>query len=266
MSVYYADYGIIKHVPRDLVTLEQAAKELKVSPRRARAMVQSGLLQAEKFGNRWAVTIDALDHAANNLTGLAGRPFSESTSWRIIQDGLAKQKGLDSKEIDRLRRRLRTRAKHCDYYTHPGVAKRAELDPRVVVGGQVAAIAAGAPIDDSGSRDFYIREDELGSFVSEYSLRAVATGANLHLHVVNVNDWPFESGCHLADPFVAWLDLADRSERSATTLLDRLVGGRLVARDSASSLSTCSCCTEFDPCQGLPSNRIDKGWMSQLSL
>lgn len=213
------------------MTIEQAAKELMVSPRRARAMAQSGLLRAEKLGNRWAVTIDALDHAANNLTGLAGRPFSQSTSWRIIQEGLAEHNGLDSTDIDRLRRRLRSRAEHRDYYMHPGVAKRAELDPRVVVGGQVAAIAAGVPIDDSGSRDFYVREDELASFVSEYSLRAVAAGANLHLHLVNVNDWPFEIGCHLADPFVAWLDLADRSERSATTLLDRLVGGRLVARD-----------------------------------
>ena len=231
MSVYYTDCGTIKPMPRDLVTLEQAAKELKVSPRRARAMVQSGLLQAEKLGNRWAVTIEALDHAANNLTGLAGRPFSESTAWRIILDGLAKQKGLDSKEIDLLRRRLRSRAQHRDYYVHPGIAKRAELDPRVVVGGQVAAIAAGASVDDSGSRDFYIRGDELDDFVNEFSLRAATAGANLHLHVVNVNDWPFENGCHLADPFVAWLDLADRSERSATTLLDRLVGGRLLARD-----------------------------------
>lgn len=194
-------------------------------------MVQSGLLQAEKFGNHWAVTIHALDHAANNLTGLAGRPFGESTSWRIIQDGLTKQKVLDSKEIDLLRRRLRSRAQHRDYYIHPGVAKRPELDQRVVLGGHVAAIAAGASVDDSGSRDFYIREDELDSFVSDYSLRAVATGANLHLHVVNADDRPFESGCHLADSFVARLDLADRSERSATTLLDRLVGGRLVARD-----------------------------------
>ena len=218
-------------MPRNLLTLEQAAKQLNVSPRRARAMVQSGLLQAEKLGNRWAVTINALDHAANNVTGLAGRPFNESTTWRIIRDGLARQKGLDSKEINLLRRRLRSRAKHRDYYIHPGVVKRAERDSRVVVGGQVAAIAAGAPVDDSGSRDFYIRGDELDSFVSEYSLRAVAIGANLHLHVVNVSDWPFENGCHLTDPFVAWLDLADRSERSATTLLDRLVGGRLVARD-----------------------------------
>jgi excisionase family DNA binding protein len=213
----------------ELLTLNEVAERLKVSRRRVEAMVQSKQLAADRLGWQWAVSVEGLRAVENNMLRSAGRPLSELTSWRIIGEGLGKHEKFDRDDLDLLRRRLRTRARHVGYYVHPGLLKRIEGDFRGVLGGRSAASDAGAPVELSDSIDVYIREDERPRFVKDFAARPTFVGANLFLHVVENEVWPFESDCHFVDGFVAWLDLADREDRAADTLLDRLVGGRLYA-------------------------------------
>ncbi len=214
---------------RELLTLNEVAERLKVSRRRAEAMVQSKQLPADRLGWQWAIPVEALRAVENNMLRSAGRPLSELSSWRIIGEGLGKYEKSNRDDLDLLRRRLRPRACHVDCYVHPGLLKRIAGDFRGVLGGRAAASDAGAPVELSDSIDVYIREDERSRFVKDYAVRPTFVRANLFLHVVENEAWPFESDCHFVDGFVAWLDLADREDRAADTLLDRLVGGRLYA-------------------------------------
>ena len=52
---------------------------------------------------------------------------------------------------------------------------------------------------------------------------------NLHLHVVDDSAWPFAEDQRYVEGWAAWLDLADGGDRAADRLLDRLMGGRLIA-------------------------------------
>lgn len=213
----------------ELLTLNEAAERLKVSRRRVEAMVQSGQLPANRLGWQWTVSVEGLRAVENNMLRSPGRPLSEISSWRMIKEGIVKYKKSDRDDLDILRRRLRSRARHADYYVHPGLLKRIEEDPRGVLGGRSAASDAGAPVESSESVDVYIRGDQCARFVKDYAARPTFVRANLFLHVVENEAWPFELDCHFVDGFVAWLDLADREDRAADTLLDRLVGGRLYA-------------------------------------
>lgn len=192
-------------------------------------MVQAGQIPANRLGWQWAIPVECLRAFENNGLRSAGRPLSEVSSWRIIRKGLGAHQRSGKDELDRLRRRLRSRACHIDCYVHPGLLKRVEKDQRGVVGGRLAASDVGAPVESSDSLDVYIREEERFSFEKDYAVHPTFVGANLFLHVVGSEAWPFEQNCRFVDGFVAWLDLADRQDRAADTLLDRLVGGRLHA-------------------------------------
>jgi len=213
----------------ELLTLTEVAKRLNVSRRRVEAMVQAGQMPANRLGWQWAIPVEGLRAFENNGLRSAGRPLSEVSSWRIIREGLAAHQRFGKDELDRLRRRLRSRARHIDCYVHPGLLKRVEKDQRGVLGGRSAASDVGAPVESSDSLDIYLREEDRSSFEKDYAVHPTFAGANLFLHVVGNEVWPFEQSCRFVDGFVAWLDLADREDRAADTLLDRLVGGRLHA-------------------------------------
>jgi len=209
----------------DLMTLEEAAVELGVSRRRAQALVQSGALPAERVGARWIVSAEKLRWAEHNLWREAGRPLSQRSAWRLMKQ-VRTTEPMSGPELDRMRRRLRSRANHLSMYVHPSQIARVRESSDVILGGRDAAQVAGAPIDISDKTDAYVRASSVEEIVREFAARPVSDEANLVLHVIDDHLWPFDPAQRYVDAWVAWLDLADSRDRAADTLLDRIVGGR----------------------------------------
>ena len=98
----------------------------------------------------------------------------------------------------------------------------------MVLGGREAALEAGAAVD-LGDPDIYVKESDAAGVFDVYGATLAVVNPNLFFHVVSDEVWPFPPGQRIADPFVGWLDLEDRQDRGAVTLLDRLLGGRIRA-------------------------------------
>ena len=82
---------------------------------------------------------------------------------------------------------------------------------------------------DAGEVDAYIRKPDVDALVRELRAREAFDQANAHVHVVADEVWPFEPGQRFVMPWVAWLDLEDREDRAAVTLLERIGGRRIHA-------------------------------------
>jgi len=188
-------------------------------------MVLSGRLSAERVGRQWVTTPEAVRRAAG-LRSPGGRPVSPKRAWKLI-DGLPADVAGGHTGLDRLRRKVRPRANHATVYVHPGAVAR--LLDHGVLGGLDAAAAAGAPVDVETVHDVYLRASQAPGLLEAVGARPTVDGANVYVHVVDDEVWPFAEGHRTAGPWVAWLDLADREDRAADTLLDRLIGGRLRA-------------------------------------
>jgi len=211
-------------MPGNLLTLTEAAERLGVSRRRVDALVLAGQLAGERVGRQWVVPAVAVRRAEHTRWRAPGRPLAQLSAWKLLAAGPSKDV-----ELDWTRRRLRARARHREFYVHPGMLARLRDDARLVLGGREAASAFGAPVDSGEEFDAYVRAGQLEAFLEEYVATEVVEGANLHLHVVEDAAWPFDDDSRLAGPWVAWLDLADRQDRAADALLDRLIGVRFDA-------------------------------------
>ncbi len=229
MVVYYSKVGTINAMPGDLLTLEEAAVRLGVSRRRAQAMVLKGQLPAERIGHQWAVPAPSVRAVDRNMWREPGRPMAQASAWKLFDHGKMLGAFSDPADLDRLRRRLRSRARHLELYVHPSLLRRLQEDPRAVIGGRPAAGHLGVPVDEGSVVDAYVRASEKHNLLRELTAREVVEGANLHLHIVDDAAWPFAEDRRYVDGWVAWLDLADAQDRAADTLLDRLKGGRVFA-------------------------------------
>ena len=210
----------------DLLSVAEAGKILGVSRRRAEALVLSGALPAQRVGSQWVIRGTALRQAEHNLWREAGRPMSQKTAWARLDHEPSFAQPSRS-ELDRSRRRLRARAEHVSLFVHPREIEKGTFFHVGVLGGRYAAIAHGVPIDEDGIVDLYLRSSERKNLLNRASGRIVSDSANLILHIIDDDCWPFEEQVRVVSPRVAWLDLADRNDRAADTLLDRLVGGRV---------------------------------------
>jgi len=210
-----------------MVPLDEAARRLGVTHRRVQALVSSGQLPAERAGFQWLVPVTGLRRYQHTSVRRPGRPLTQAGAWTELADSPILQ-SRSASERDALRRRFRPRAQHRDFYVHPGALDMLRSDPGVVLSGRDAAAEAGAPVDAS-EIDAYIRERDSDALIGRVRARAAFDEANVHLHVVADDDWPFEPGKRFAPPLIAWLDLEDREDRAAVTLLDRLTGGRIRA-------------------------------------
>jgi hypothetical protein len=192
-------------------------------------MVLNGQLPAERLGRQWVVaaaSVRALDHT---MWREPGRPMAQSSAWKLMESGATFDGSHEIDDLDRFRRRLRSRARHLEFYVHPSLLQRMSDDDRVVLGGRAAAVHLGAPVDVADSIDAYVRAGDEKELLHEHAASEVSEGANLHLHVIDDAVWPFHWGQRHVDGWVAWLDLADGRDRAADTLLDRLMGGRVIA-------------------------------------
>lgn len=207
------------------LTLDEAGERLGISRRRVQAMVSSGMLSAEKRGGQWFVASAAVRIAGHNRRAHPGRPLTASTAWdrieRLADDGrLLAAKG----QLDDVRKRLRPRARHLSFYVHPGLLADLRRHQAVVLGGR-DAIEASVPVDPVDV-DLYVKESDAGGVLDEVLARPTSGNANVFAHIVADNTWPFHPGQRHVSPWVAWLDLEDRQDRAAVTLLDQLLGGR----------------------------------------
>jgi excisionase family DNA binding protein len=216
-------------MPGDRLTLSEAAEKLGVSRRRAQALVLNGQLPAERIGHQWEVSAASVRAVDHNMWREPGRPMSQSSIWKQFDQGKALSIFRQSADLDRLRRRLRSRARHFELYVHPSMLRRLKEDGRVVIGGRPAAERLGIPADESNAIDAYVRASDKDHLMLQFAARGVDEGANLHLHVVDDAAWPFIGEQRHVEGWVAWLDLADGQDRAADTLLDRLMGGRSLA-------------------------------------
>lgn len=207
------------------LTLAEAAGRLGVSRRRVQAMVASGVLAAERRGVQWFIPASALRTIEHNRELRAGRPLSPRTAWECIQRlGTDGPRLAATGELHAFRRRMRRRARHRAYYVHPGLADELRRHSGVVVGGRDAA-AAMVPVDP-GDLDIYLPDSAAEAILTEVGARPAVGNANVFVHLVADTAWPFGPAQRHTDPWVAWLDLEDRQDRAAVTLLDRLIGGR----------------------------------------
>lgn len=111
---------------------------------------------------------------------------------------------------------------------HPGLLDALRHAPGVVLGGRDAAGVAGAPVDPVAI-DVYLKESAAEGALDAVGAVPAFGNANVFAHIVEDDSWPFDPGQRHVDAWVAWLDLEDRRDRAAQTLLDRLIGGRLRA-------------------------------------
>lgn len=213
-------------VVEETLTLEEAGRRLGVTRRRVQAMVSSGSLPADKRGAQWFVSASALRGAAHNRASGPGRPLTARTAWeRVERLALDGRRLAAQGQLDEFRKQLRPRAAHLSYYVHPGLLDELRSQPGVVLGGRDAAAAAGAPVGPI-ALDLYVTEGKAGELVEAVLAKPAGGNANVFAHVVAEGAWPFHAQQRHTSPWIAWLDLEDRQDRAAVTLLDRLIGGR----------------------------------------
>ncbi len=76
----------MSHMPSNLVSLSDASSILGVSSERVRQLVVAGDLPAQRFGNAWAVPMDAVV-ARRHASRSGGRPLGAVRAWcEIVRD------------------------------------------------------------------------------------------------------------------------------------------------------------------------------------
>ena len=204
----------------EYLSLDEAARALDVTRRRAQALIEKGQLRAHRVGGRWLV--EAADvHQRRRTVAHRGRPLNASTAWNQLEHATLPR---DDNEQDAFRRRVLTRAEHREAYIHPSLIAEFRHDERHVLGGRDAADAAGLPVGTTDDDlDVYLRAADLDELTTTHVVRFDAAKANLHLHVVPVGAWPFTVDQRFAPLLVAWLDLADRGDRAERLVREQLL-------------------------------------------
>lgn len=201
--------------------MQQAAARLGVHRSRVEALIQAGSLPATRAGSQWVLEgrdVDLFDHVRPRRRG---RLLSAAAAWVRVNEPILERSGLDV-----ARRELRSRSSHEPMYVHPGLLAEAVGDSAVRLGGRDAAIDAGAPIDQDGVHDVYLPASAAPGWLDRWRARPERAQPNVWLHVVPDDAWAEVPECRYLGLVVAWLDLADRLDRGADVVLDRLAGGR----------------------------------------
>jgi excisionase family DNA binding protein len=221
------------YVVREMLTVNEAALELRVSSRRVVAMVDAGVLRGIKKGSQWLIPSESIEFYSHTSLRQRGRPLSERAAWEVISH-FDRYAADDDAALDRYRRLAHSRALHLQFFAHPQTLRQLScVDGRfdgvvhpggVVLSGRPTAALLGVPVDPT-TVDVYVEGPLLGVFIEAVYAQESFEDPNLFVHVVH-EAWPFTPHQQHAGPWVAWLDLEDRQDRSAVTLLERLLGGR----------------------------------------
>lgn len=65
-----------------LLSVSEAAKELRVSARRIRQLIEEQEIEARRIGNSWVVPLSEV-HRRRRRSPSAGRPFEQENAWRM---------------------------------------------------------------------------------------------------------------------------------------------------------------------------------------
>lgn len=188
----------LEDMPSDLVSLADASSILGVSSERVRQLVVAGDLPAQRFGNAWAVSMDAIV-ARRHSARSGGRPLGAVRAWRELVDG-----DIDLGRPGRYQRRaevVRCEMGEADFESLPGAVG-------ALIGGVRAAIEFGASLIAADDRDFYLSRSAFGQLDSLVAAVPDPLG-QIRLRVVDDDAWGIISGGKFAPRGAVALDLLD---------------------------------------------------------
>lgn len=185
----------------DLVSLADASSILGVSSERVRQLVVAGDLPAQRFGNAWAVPMDAVV-ARRHASRSGGRPLGALRAWHEIVSG-----DVDLGRPGRYRRRagvVRCEMSQADVESLPAAAG-------ALIGGMRAAIAFGAPLIASDDHDLYLSRSAFAQLEPLVAFVPDPLGL-VRLRVVDDVAWGIIAGGELAPRGAVALDLLDSAD------------------------------------------------------
>lgn len=220
---------------RELMSVADAARALKLDPSRVRVLAASEALPAVKIGRSWAIDAAAVADRSQHAPP-RGRPMAPANAWALLfiasgqepewasaQSRSRIRRSLRLEGIGPMRDRLKRRAKALSFRSHPGEISYLLSDPKLVPSGISAAGALGLDLVSGAEVDGYIPENDLASLVRDHALRPVEAGGdgNVRLRVVPDAAWHLQRP---APPAAAVaLDLLEdpdpRSKRAGEMLL-----------------------------------------------
>ena len=225
----------------DLLSIPEAAEELRLHPSRVRALAAQGALPAIKIGNRWAVDRVAVARRLQGEHG-AGRPFEPANAWAVLILASGDQPDwLDPKARWRLRRALRLEglgglaprlARRADsrvFRAHPGELPHVLEDPGLIRSGISAAGSYGLDLLSGAEADGYVPASRVSELQRSHALEPAGIGdGNVLLRVVPDSAWHLGRHDAVAPPAAVALDLLGagdaRSQGAGRKLLKRLEG------------------------------------------
>lgn len=210
----------------------EAAQRLRVSPRRVRALLESGRLEGRRVAGRWLVSSDQVERR-QSAPPAAGRPLSPAAAWHVLAvlskaeeflSGLAppvrsraRARAAELRRQQppdiaaRWRSMLASRARISEFYAHPGVVRALLDDRRIVRSGISAAHDYGANLMVAGGAEGYIRSRDLPGISADYALNPEpGSRANVRLHVVEDDDGSWLFSQPAAPVAVVAADLMER--------------------------------------------------------
>lgn len=218
------------------VTVEQAARHLRVAPSRVRALIASGGLQAAKLGGRWVVEWDSV-LAREHQQAAPGRPLKARNAWALLLaasneplpagfDSHARwriRQTLDRQLLVDLRSRLDRRARMHRLWALPGELRPLRDGKDIVLSGSSAAGELRLGLLAPDTVDAYVPAGRMEAITSEHGLEPVAAHeSNVMLRTVPDDAW-FLEGRRVAPRAAVALDLASypdaRSARVGAAVL-----------------------------------------------
>src|SRR5438876_9984715 len=123
----------------EAISVIDAAEVLAVDPRRARAMIKAGQLEARKLAGGWLIDPQSLERARARRAG-RGRPLAEPNAWGILAILAGEEpRWLSAHQQSRLRSYLRANGPE---RVLPRLNRRARTDRRRAHPSDLSRIAA----------------------------------------------------------------------------------------------------------------------------
>lgn len=226
----------------EVLSVDEAARRLAISPSRVRALLASGELDGQKLAGTWMVDAGSV-RRRGRTTVSAGRRLTTENVWAALllasgeeADWLAPGERyrllglLDRDGPQAVAKRSHARARPVRLAGHPGILARLADDPRLVTSGVSAADAHGLELTGGPEHDAYIRESELPPVISASALEAASSpaAANVTLRVIADDAWHLHGS--VAPLAAVAVDLSEspdaRSARIGTRVLEQLARQR----------------------------------------
>jgi len=222
----------------ELLSISEAANELRINPSRVRSLVASGKLPGVKIGGRWLLDRRDIANWARSPRP-AGRPFEAANAWGVLflasgldvpwldpQAHWRIRQALRANGLADLRPRLLRRSESHRFFAHPGELGRLRRRDGAVRSGVSAAGAYELDLAPGREIDVYVRAGELDDIQREHALEPAPHGeGNVVLRVVPDSAWHL-AGLEVAPRAAVAVDLSEdpdsRSARIGSAELKRI--------------------------------------------